>query len=71
MERVEVFSGRGEIIQSSLSKVARISYVPQKDAVNTSLPVTVKDMVTFGALPKKVTKDELNKIFSYARFRGH
>ena len=55
---------KGEIIQSSLSKVARISYVPQKDAVNTSLPVTVKDMVTFGALPKKVTKDELNKILS-------
>jgi zinc transport system ATP-binding protein len=55
---------KGNSITTTLSKEARISYVPQKDTVNTSLPVTVKDMVTFGALPQKVTKVELDKILS-------
>ncbi len=53
---------KGKKVDTRLSIDARIAYVPQKDNVNSALPITVKDMVAFGCLPSKVSRNDLNKI---------
>ncbi|MCO4793494.1 MAG: metal ABC transporter ATP-binding protein [Bacteriovoracaceae bacterium] len=52
----------GKEISKNFHKELRLSYVPQRDTVNTSLPITVKDMIIFGNLPDKVNKRELSKL---------
>lgn len=53
---------KGQRISDGLNKSARIAYVPQKDNVNSTLPITVRDMIAFGCLPHKVSKKDLNKV---------
>jgi len=53
---------KGQSVTTKLSDIARISYVPQKDSVSTSLPITVRDMVSFGALPNKASSNEINEV---------